>query len=142
MLEELTLAVEKNEERTVQIEGSGILILKEEPNSAGRETPQNSLDDASNKAVDNRIEGAVNVNALPTSTKRRLTGDIGEHSCTKAYEMRVLPNGKQVSSATECYLTASVHGKCTSSILRYGKRACVMGYMKMEGMMITYCKCA
>jgi len=140
-LEELLLDG-KNEERTAQIKVSGIVRSTEEPNSAGWGTSQNSSDDVSNKAIDNRFGTAVNATALPNATERRLITDIEERSCTKAYEIKVLPNGKQVGSATECYLAASVHGKCRSSIPKYERRACAKVYVKMEGLAIGVCTCA
>ena len=143
-LEELILD-EKNEEKTAQIEGSGALRLTEEPNSAGRETPQNSSDDASNKATENTLGTAVNMTTLPEATARRLRRDIDwEPSCTipHSYNVIRLPSGKQVSNATACHLTASDPLKCTSSIKIHGKRACEKSYVKMEGLAIAVCRCA
>ena len=143
LLEELILD-EKNDERKAQTEGSGALRLTEEKNLAGWKTPQNSIHDVGIKATEKLFGTAVDVATLPEATKRGLKRLIyREPSCTKSSEIRVLPKSrKQVRSATECYLTASLHGKCTSSIKNYGKRACQKVYVKMEELVIAFCGCA
>ena len=142
MLEELILD-EKNEEGAAQIEGSGTLRLTEEPNSVGWGTPQNSSDDVSNKATDETFGTAVNATALPEATVRRQRRNSGEWSCLKSSEARILPlSNTTVNYATECYSTASVHGRCTSSIKVHGKRACAKVFVMMEGLAIAVCTCA
>ena len=133
---------ERNEERTAQIQGSDTLRLTEEPNSAGRETPQNSSHDVTNNATEETFRTAVNVTSLPEATARRVRRDIDwEPSCTKLSEIRALPSGKQVRSATKCHSTASDPLKCTSSVKICGKRACKKSYVNMEGLAIGVCTC-